>query len=437
MNQNPAERLLGRISLRRLALIIFAAGYFIYALSPQGAPLYSDLKGGAEVTNVALNMLQEGNFAHPFYYSTGPTAHVAPAYVFVYVLVAKLFGIGWNGAMILWAANIGFLALQLALLPVISDRLGLGVLPGAIAAVFGAVVQPYRVLPQWESLFTGALLAVLCVLTLRHFRTPTDTRHSLLLGFLWGIAILTNPECVLLLFAWAHVAAMENAPGLLSRARRSMLVVLAGAALACLPWFIRNYQVFHSVFFVRDNFGVELYTSNNPCAAPTMRENFFSRCHLATHPYGNPYMDVDFVKRGEVGFNQEMMRRAVSWISSNPRAFAWLTARRLVHFWFPYLGSYRYAIPMGVLTVLSFSGLFWMYREHRQAAWLFASTLLLYPLVHYMVQFEARYRYPILWATLLPASFVIGKLLDWPRKSGSDRTHAVTDNDEDHAMMAG
>jgi hypothetical protein len=431
MNQSPLGQFGGRLSLGRLTIVIFVASCFVYALSPQGAPMYSDLNRGAEITHVGLNLVQQGNFAHPFYYPTGATAHTAPVYVLLYALVGKLFGIGWTGAMVIWALNVGFLALQLALLPVLSDRLGLGAVPGAIAAGIGAVVQPYRVLPQWESLFTGALLVVLCVMTLSHFKTPGDWRRSLLLGLLWGVAILANPQCVLLLFVWPPIAAMENTPEMLSRARRAMVVVVAGAALACLPWFIRNFQQFHAVFFVRDNFGVELFTSNNPCARPTMLENLMSGCHWLTHPYGNPSIAAEAVEKGEIRFNQEMLHRALSWISSNPRAFAWLTAQRFLRFWFPYLGSYRYGIPMGILTIFSFAGLVWMYREHRRAALLFASTLIVYPLVHYLMQFEARYRYPIFWATLLPAAYAIVKIVHWPRKAGLAKASA---GKEEHEM---
>jgi hypothetical protein len=417
VNQSPAGQIGGRLTLPRLTLLIFAAIYLTYAISPQGRPRFFDLTKGAEIPRVALSVAQEGSFAHPFYpLPTGPTAHTAPGYVFLYALIAKVFGIGWTGSMVLWALNVGFVALQLALLPALSDQLGLGVVPGVVAAALGAIVQPYRVLQEWESLFVGALLVVLCLLTMRYFKTPGDWPHSLLFGLFWSVAVLTNPECVLLLFVWAYIAAMENSPEMRSRARRAMALVVAGAALACLPWLIRNYQQFHTVFFVRDNFGIELFTSNNPCAGPTTLENITSGCHAKTHPNASADLDVEVIEKGEVRFNQEMLHRALSWIGSNPRAFAWLTARRFARFWFPYLGGFRYSIPTALLTVLSSVGLAWMFTEQRIAAWLFASTLLVYPLVHYIVQFEARYRYPIFWATLLPAAYAVTKIVHWPQK---------------------
>jgi hypothetical protein len=75
----------------------------------------------------------------------------------------------------------------------------------------------------------------------------------------------------------------------------------------------------------------------------------------------------------------------------------------------------RYAIPSAVLTALSLLGLAIMYRRHRRAALILGSTLVLYPLIHYLVQFEARYRYPIYWVTFLPAAYAVVEAARWFR----------------------
>jgi hypothetical protein len=245
------------------------------------------------------------------------------------------------------------------------------------------------------------------VLTVSYFKAPIDWQHSALLGVLWGIAILTNPECVLLLFAWSHIAASENSSVQLARARRAMIFVVAGAALACLPWFVRNYRQFHTVFFVRDNFGLELYTSNNSCAGPTIVQNIISGCHDQTHPNNNPALAAEIADEGEIRFNRDRLKEAKAWIASHPREFASLTLRRFLKFWFPGLSGLRYTIPTGMMTILSFVGLGLLYRNQRLAFNLLASTLFLYPLIHYLIQFEARYRYPIFWATFLPAAYAL------------------------------
>jgi hypothetical protein len=416
--QTSLSRMDRSLSTTHLAILIFALSFLIYAFSPQGSPTIYNLAQPGEVARVSRSVAERGTFGDPFSaIPTGFTAHVAPAYVFVYAAVAKLFGMGRAGAIALWSLNVGFLALQFALLPVLSDRLGLGVLPGVFAGVLGVVVQPYRVVPEWEPLFVGALIVVLCVVMLPYFKSPCDWQHSALLGFLWGVAILASPQSALLLFAWSYAAASENSPELLARARRAMLVVAAGAAFACLPWFIRNYQRFHAVFFVRDNFGLELSTSNNACARPTLLENLNSGCHFKTHPNPNPNIAGEIIDKGEIQFNHEQLRKALAWISSNPRAFASLTGRRFLKYWFPYLGSLRYAIPTGVLTILSFAGLAVLFRKNRRAAWMLASVLLLYPLVHYVVQFDARYRYPIFWATILLAAYAVCETANWMRKA--------------------
>ena len=430
-NRSPFDGVGRPHSTTRVAIILFILIAPIYAFSPQGRPAYHDLTQGAEITRVALSLVTTGNFADPFHsLPTGPTAHVAPAYVFLYALVAKLFGIGAAGAFALWSLNIGFLSLQLALLPVLSERLGLGILPGVLAAVFGTIVQPYRVLPEWESLFTGALLVTLAVLTLPYFERSHEWQRSALLGFLWGIAILTNPNCVLLFFAWPLIAAPKHSRDQWMRAGRTMAVIALGAFLACLPWFVRNYERFHTVIFVRDNLGLELSMANNSCAQPTVLENLQSGCYERLHPNVNPVVAGQVFDEGEIRFNRERLHQALTWISSNPRAFAFLTVRRFLKYWFPYLGGLRYAVPTGILTVFSFVGLALMFRKNRRAAWMLASTLLLYPCVHYVTQFEARFRYPIFWATLLLAAYAILELIYWlrlvdgPRSSVSGETHA-------------
>ena len=104
MNQTPMAKIAGRLSLRRLVILLFVASYLLYAFSPQGKPLYPDLVQGAEVSHIAISLAQYGTFSDPFFSGpTGPTAHTPPAYVFLYALVADLFGIGLTGVIVLSA----------------------------------------------------------------------------------------------------------------------------------------------------------------------------------------------------------------------------------------------------------------------------------------------------------------------------------------------
>jgi len=76
------------------------------------APTIYNLAQPGEVARVSRSVAERGTFGDPFSaIPTGFTAHVAPAYVFVYAAVAKLFGMGRAGAIALWSLNVGFLAL--------------------------------------------------------------------------------------------------------------------------------------------------------------------------------------------------------------------------------------------------------------------------------------------------------------------------------------
>src|ERR1700687_3502854 len=135
--QTSLRSQLRSLSTTHLAIIIFSLSFLIYAFSPQGSPTTYDLVQAGEVARVSISLAQRGAFGDPYSsLPTGFTAHVAPGYVFLYATVAKLFGVGRAGAITLWSLNVGFLALQFALLPVLSDRLWLGVPPGFFAALF-------------------------------------------------------------------------------------------------------------------------------------------------------------------------------------------------------------------------------------------------------------------------------------------------------------
>src|SRR5258705_2048628 len=81
------------LSTTHIALIIFSLSFAIYAFSPQGSPTAYNLQQAGEVARVSISVAERGTFTDPFYsLPTGFTAHVAPAYAFVYAAVAKLFG---------------------------------------------------------------------------------------------------------------------------------------------------------------------------------------------------------------------------------------------------------------------------------------------------------------------------------------------------------
>jgi len=67
-----------------------------------------------------------------------------------------------------------------------------------------------------------------------------------------------------------------------------------------------------------------------------------------------------------------------------------------------------------LITLLSIPGMVLMWRRRERVRWFIFSVWLLYPLIYYVVVASDRYRYPILWTSLLPAGYclvVLGRRL--------------------------
>jgi hypothetical protein len=181
------------------------------------------------------------------------------------------------------------------------------------------------------------------------------------------------------------------------------------------PWLMRNYLVFHQPVFVRDNLGMELAVSNNSCATFSFDVNRKSECFKSSHP-NESYEEASRVRAlGEPTYNRIRMHDAISWIKNNRGQFSWLTWQRFLAFWFPNstgnpLDEEEHSWSDWVtylFTLLSVPGLLVLWRNNRFTAIVFSLWLLLFPLVHYLIHFSTRYRRPVLWATLLPGSYLL------------------------------
>src|SRR5262249_54066720 len=140
--------------------------------------------------------------------------------------------------------------------------------------------------------------------------TPTLQRGATL-GMLGGALILTNPVTLLLLFAWPLIIFVSVPRDV----RRKLAETLGLAAIVtCLivaPWIGRNYARFGQFIFVRDNFGLELYTGNNACAQPTLDEAIESGCHAKTHPNATRAIAEQLAAQGEVAYNRAKLREGL------------------------------------------------------------------------------------------------------------------------------
>lgn len=403
--------------LPHLCVVIFAVSFVMFAVSTEGRLADLSVPFGGEAVRVARSLAVNGRFENPFAsMNTGPTAHVAPVYPFIYALFLKVLGTGYTSLWALWAVNIGFLALQMSLLPWLSQRLGFGILPGLLAAALGSLSLHAPVDTRTECFLAGLLLMAACLLT-EHVPLWGSIIGAMCLGVFWGVVILTNPVMVLLLAAWPSVSILAQPRERRGRLTIRFAVMACAALLTIAPWIARNYIRMGAFIFVRDNLGLELYTGNNPCAKATLAANIKSGCHDSTHPNSNGAIAANLSATGEYSFNRAKLREANLWIGSNRPAFLILTAQRFRQFWWPDLDHLWETIPVWTITVFGIAGLFLMRRK--PFAWLIGTAWVLFPTVYYFVPSEPRYRYPIYWTSLLPAGYAVAEALVWSRVSTS------------------
>ena len=106
------------------------------------------------------------------------------------------------------------------------------------------------------------------------------------------------------------------------------------------------------------------------------------------------------------------MNKALNWIRSHPAGFLELTIRRFVEFWFPNPATVTiYSYSIWLIKVLSFAGLWLMIRRRLPVTGFVAIVFLIYPAVYYLLQSSVRYRYPVLWLSLLPAGYALRRLV--------------------------
>ncbi|MCI0627902.1 MAG: hypothetical protein L0387_40670 [Acidobacteria bacterium] len=381
----------------------------------------SQVTGTGEPVNIALHLLAGRGFSGPFAsHFTGPTAHAAPVFPFFLAGLWQVFGLGATGHFAFRTAGAAALAAQIALLPVLGRALGMHALVGLIAALLSMTPRTLQTFPDWEANYVALLVMLVTWGVCRMIQgRERPLYHSVLLAFLWGVLLLANPNALLPYWGWLAWLAFFLPRSRLPKGRRGASLTLMAVipALVLLPWTLRNHSVFGEWFFVRDDLGLELMVSNNPCAQFGARLNQSSGCYDTVHPQENAAIAQRLQEMGEVAFNLELREKAVEWVRRDPWQFLNLTLQRTWFFWFPstagdnlqdLLSTHTLrSLVLYSTTLLSISGLLWLLRKNRAGAVLCLLWLGCFPLIHYVVQFEDRYRTPILWITFLLAAFAL------------------------------
>ena len=159
----------------------------------------------------------------------------------------------------------------------------------------------------------------------------------------------------------------------------------------------------------------------NP-ACPSLLGEQRNGCYAATFPVESQSEASRVRQLGEINYDREQGARAVAWIRSHPRRFAELTAARVVDFWFPEPGApvhTYYAIWL--ITLLSVPGIVLMARDRMPVVCFMGALWAVYPLMYYFVVSLSRYRYPVLWSSLVPAGYFLWVVWVWVSRFGSAR----------------
>jgi 4-amino-4-deoxy-L-arabinose transferase-like glycosyltransferase len=387
-----------------------------------------------EPGNIAHSLATGRGFGSPFLLDTGPTAWMTPVYPAILSGIFHLFGI-FSYHAFLAAVAFNIICASLICLPIfrIGARVG-GVLVGAVAAWLWAVFPNAILIPvesMWDSCLSALLLTLILWSTLA-LAESRSTRSWLGYGLLWGLALMTNPTLgsVLPIFVvWAGlrsqvtgISSAEKGWTNLERIKRPALSV-AVALLCCVPWTIRNYEVFHTFIPLRSAMGISLWLGNN--------DNTEQLTVGHMHPISSSVERDRYVELGEPAYMRMKKDEALRFITSHPGTAMRFTADRFVSFWsgdtahpvddflrqkslwFRYILLFNFAAGMGCL-----SGIVALVRLRDLKALLLGSLPIIFPCVYYLTVVTPRYRLPVDPVVLLLTAVAIDALF---RPRSSDR----------------
>jgi 4-amino-4-deoxy-L-arabinose transferase-like glycosyltransferase len=359
---------------------------------------------GGEIGRVALSLMRTGQFADPYMIPTGPTAHPLPFWPALLALIYYAFGMTPAAGYAATLVGICSHSALYALLPTIGQSLGLARRAGVVAGAAGALL-PLQGLS--EAIGVGltahmSLAFAALVLAVRH-RWRVERRSaagSFLLGVGCGAAFHLLPPLLLVVLGTLIFELLWK------RDRRTPLLcacVVAGAALTCAPWTLRNYQALHGVFFIRSNFGLELRIANHAGADANM-EGTAERETVLRHPSVSLEEARQVRALGEGEYMRRARNEALEWISGHPAEFLRLTLMRVLHFWCGPLRHPWLAALVTTLSALAFLGLRrilpTLTAPGRAALIIPLAT---FPLVYYLVSYVPHYPAPLAWLLLLLA----------------------------------
>jgi 4-amino-4-deoxy-L-arabinose transferase-like glycosyltransferase len=434
----PATIFLAALVIRAISLVVFnrlenaATGRF--------------LPWGLEALMISKSLAEGGGFAYTFPHYPYVTAWLAPVYPWLLSLGRIVFRLQGDRVVVVSAQGLNVLCSALTVFPVY--RLGKKVygLPTGVGAAWLWALSPVAIIMPIEWLWDQSLAALLMALLLwmtYWIRESASPLHWSGYGLLWGAAALTNPSlCVMrpFLLLWLWFQRKKNADISGALVSRAVLFFV----LAILPWTIRNYFEVGGLFFIKSNFGLELWLGNNPRIAT---QDLYSVAEQ--HPMSNYREYKLLLMTGEPVYSRLKQRDAVAFIRANPLTFRRLCYYRFVDTWTGLLDSEQdhYILPLGIrisyvrgvalFSLVAFAGIFLSFFRNGGESLPLVLCVVIFPIPYYVTHSSLRYRHPIepvivIFAALTVTS--VGRLLRRKELAGRETSLIPTQTDEREAI---
>jgi hypothetical protein len=309
-----------------------------------------------ESGNIAVSLATGHGFASPFRVDTGPTAWTTPVYPAILAEIFRILGT-YTFAAFLAACAVNIVATALACIPIFyAGKRIAGTAIGAGAAWLWAVFPNAIEIPStsmWEAslaaLFAATILWATIALAQRceggvresdcgAYADGDQGRASRAIpwgwigyGMLWGVAVMTTATLIGLLpfligwIVYRHWKAGAPADRRLLKLLAKPTLAVAIMALCCVPWTIRNYEVFHAFVPMRSILGLQLWVGNNPEARSIW---------LGTqHPIHDSTERAKYRQMGEIAYMRQKEHDALAYMATHPERDAYLAWKRFLEFW--------------------------------------------------------------------------------------------------------
>jgi hypothetical protein len=347
-----------------------------------------------EFARIAWAVLSGYGYSSPWANTPlAPTAVEPPIYSY---LLAGIFKVaGAYSYRSLWIAVV-LNAMLSAITAVLILRIGkrdLGISAAVLAAwVWSCWLYEAAVaIRLWESSL-AALLLTLALLVLPRLSGSSRTSSWLMFGMLAGMSGLTNTT-LLAVFPFFWMWLWVDCRGRGQDCGKRLLASVGVFVLVLVPWSIRNYEVFHRLMPVRDNFGLELWLGNHEGVTRRFDTDF---------PLRNP---AEYNRVGELRFMEEKREMALAFIRHHPGEFLKLSAYRFFRYWTaPEIAVW---LP---LSALAWTGVILAWRRKGRHTAPYAIILLVFPLIYYVTHTFNSYRHPTEPAMLILAAYAVVSL---------------------------